>query len=427
LKYSAPRGTQDILPGEIERWQRIERVYRAWCRRYDYREIRTPIFEETDLFARAIGEQTDIVGKEMYTFEDRGGRSVTLRPEGTAPVVRAYVEHKLFGQPSVAKLYYIAPIFRYERPQAGRYRQHHQVGAEAIGSHGPDIDAEVICLAHDFLGDLGLRETRLQINSVGCPQCRPAYREALRAFFAPARDGLCGDCARRLEENPLRVLDCKVETCRQAATEAPSILDSLCPECQAHFDGLQAHLDRLEVTYHVNPRIVRGLDYYTKTAFEILHGGLGAQNQIVGGGRYDGLVAEVGGPSVPAVGFGSGIERILLALLSEDQRLPAAAGPVYVVAWGEQTALAVPPLLRRLRQAGVAATADYLHRSVKAQMKDADRIGAAWVAILGEDEFAAGEATVRNMTTGEQTRVPLTELPDHLSKKMMSATGDLPA
>ena len=383
----------------------MEEHFRDWCRRYGYQEMRTPIFEETELFTRTVGEDTDIVTKQMYTFPDRGGRSLTLRAEGTAPVIRAYVEHKLYGQPSAFKVYYVAPIFRYERPQAGRYREHHQLGAEVIGPPGPETDAEVIALALDFLDVLGIKEANLEINSVGCEKCRPAYRDALKSALSPVLDQFCLDCQIRYDQNPLRTLDCKNTKCQELLEDVPGILDSLCEECQVHFDGLQRCLDDLKIAYQVNARIVRGLDYYTKTAFEIIHSGLGAQNTLVGGGRYDGLAEQCGGPPTPGVGFGAGIERILLVLQGQGWQPSKSAPLVYLAAVGKEAAQAVLPLLIELRRAGIAADSDFLGRSLKAQMKEADRLGSQTVLILGEEELAAGEVTLRDMETGEQTRV----------------------
>jgi len=409
MTYSAPRGTQDILAQDASQWQALERTFRGVCARHAYGEIRTPVFEETDLFVRSVGEETDIVSKEMYTFTDRGGRSVTLRPEGTAPVVRAYLEHKLHGRPGVQKFYYIAPIFRYDRPQAGRYRQHHQMGVEALGAPGPDLDAEVIALATDLLGALGLQGGRLNINSIGCPECRPGYREALRAALAPVLGELCALCQRRYDRNPLRILDDKNERCRELTQDAPSILDHLCDGCREHFAGLRSLLDDLGIAYAVDPRVVRGLDYYTRTTFEIVHGGLGAQNEILGGGRYDGLAAALGGPSVPGIGFGSGIERLLLALQSQGWRAEEQQGPVYVAALGDAPRRAAFLLLSRLRRAGLSADMDYLGRSLKAQMKEANRLRSATVVVIGDDEIARGVVTVRDMTSGEQREMPADE------------------
>jgi len=408
MAYKAPRGTHDVLPGEAPAWLRLENAFRETCRRFGYGEIRTPVFEEAELFSRAEGEGTDIVVKEMYTFTDRGGRSITLRPEGTPPVLRAYIEHKIYGEPGTWKVFYIAPMFRYDRPQKGRYRQHHQFGIEAVGALGPDIDAEVIWLARDFLSGVGVRDWRLEVNSIGCPQCRPAYLERLRDALRPHLGELCALCQERFERNPLRILDEKNPQCQEAARDAPSILDHLCADCRRHFDGLLALLGELGIAYAVNSRIVRGLDYYSRTAFEILHGGLGAQqNAIVGGGRYDGLVEALGGPPTPGVGFGCGVERLALAAGAGEPAQDARPGSVYVAVLGEEGQAAGLRLLKELRSSGLAAHADYLHRSLKAQMKEADRLGCSHVLILGDEELAAGEVTVRDMKTGAQQRLPV--------------------
>ena len=414
-KRSAPRGTQDILPPASRSWQYLESAFRSTCDRYQYGEIRTPMFEETELFARAVGEDTDIVSKEMYTFTDRGGRSMTLRPEGTASVVRAFIEHKLYGEPDAHKFYYLAPIFRYERPQAGRYRQHHQLGVECLGPPGADADAEVIALAHDLLGSLGLQGARLELNSVGCPVCRPAYRRQLQEFLRPCLSDLCAYCRARYDTNPLRILDDKNPHCQELTRGAPSMLDSLCEACRGHHEQLLHYLEAIQIRFEVNPRIVRGLDYYTRTAFEIIHEQLGAQNTLVGGGRYDGLVAALGGPPTPGVGFGSGIERLLSVLSQQGWAPPPPRPPVYVaLAAGAGTAGWL--LTQRLRQAGVTAQMDLLHRSLKAQMKEADRLGSRWVLILGEQELAAGVAALRDMESGEQQGVPLQAAPARLAE-----------
>jgi len=414
---SAPRGTQDILPREARRWQHLEATFRGVCERYQYGEIRTPAFEEAELFARAVGEHTDIVSKEMYVFTDRGGRSLALRAEGTASVVRAFVEHKLYGEPDAHKLYYIAPIFRYERPQAGRYRQHHQMGVECLGPAGADADAEVIALALDLLADLGIVGATLELNSIGCPVCAPGYRQVLRDFLRPMLSELCEVCQERFATNPLRILDEKNPRCRALTENAPVMLDSLCDDCREHHNAVLRHLDQAGVVYTINPRIVRGLDYYTRTAFEVIHGQLGAQNTLVGGGRYDGLVEELGGPPTPAVGFGSGMERLLLVLEQQGWQPPRPAPPVYVaLAGGAGDAGWV--LAQRLRRAGVPAQLDLLHRSLKAQMKEADRLGCRFVLVMGEQEVASGAATLRDMQSGEQKPVPLAQAPEILSGLM---------
>lgn len=383
---------------------------RRICREYAYQEIRTPIFEHTELFLRGVGETTDIVEKEMYTFLDKGGRSITLRPEGTAPVARAYLENKLFARPQPLKFYYIGPMFRHDRPQAGRYRQFHQFGVEVLGAAEPGADAEVITLAMDFFARIGLTGLSLHINSVGCPACRKEMPEKLRGYLAEHVGGLCRDCLDRLERNPLRILDCKNEECRAIARDAPTPLDILCPECITHFARVRRQLDVLGIEYVVDPRLVRGLDYYTRTAFEILTGSSGAQNAVGGGGRYDGLMEVIGGPSVPAVGFAIGLERVLLTLREQGVRLPQELGlEAFVAVAGEREDLATS-LLAALRRSGIAADRDYTGRSLKAQMKYAGKKGVPVVVIIGEDEGRRGVAVVRNMTTRDQTEVPLEQV-----------------
>jgi len=402
-------GTQDILPGKVETWQFVEEKARDICRRFNFREIRTPIFEATALFQRGVGETTDIVEKEMYSFTDRGDRNLTLRPEGTAGVVRSYVENKLYGEPDVSKLYYIGPMFRYERPQAGRYRQLHQFGVEAIGAVDPALDAEVIALGYTFYTEVGLKGVRVEINSVGNPAVRAAFREKLLAFLEPKREILCKDCQSRIDRNPLRVLDCKVDQAH--FTDAPSILDSLDEECQTHFEKVQQHLKDMNIPIEINHRLVRGLDYYTHTAFEFKAEGIGAIDTIGGGGRYNGLVADIGGPDQPGVGLGLGLERTILILEHQKTELPNKHElDVYMIALGEEENREVTKLVYQLRSAGIKAERDYQGRKMKAQMKSADRMQAKYTAILGEDELAKGVITLKEMATGEQQLVELDKL-----------------
>ncbi len=417
--FKAPRGTRDLLPGEVEKWQWVEEAARRLCRLYGYREIRTPIFEHTELFLRGVGESTDIVQKEMYTFTDKGGRSITLRPEGTAPVARAYLEHNLHALPQPVKLYYLGPMFRYDRPQAGRLRQFHQFGVECFGAADPGVDAEVVTLTWEFLSGLGLQDLRLELNSVGCPGCRPGYARALEEFFAPQEKHLCSFCRQRLKRNPLRLLDCKEEGCRAAAAAAPQVTSYLCSECEAHFLKVQEYLEALGVPFTVNPRLVRGLDYYTRTTFEVVSQKLGAQNSLAGGGRYDNLVASYGGPPVPGIGVAVGLERVLIALESEGAApVPEDERPVFVVAAGDAPALEREALrlLAALRRAGWAAEKDYLGRSLKAQLKHAARLGARFVVIVGEEEFARGTVAVRDMDRGAQVEVARAALLESLEK-----------
>ncbi|MEW9667254.1 histidine--tRNA ligase [Ammoniphilus sp. 3BR4] len=402
-----PRGTADVLPGEVELWQYIEQKAREICKRYNYREVRTPIFEHTELFHRGVGETTDIVEKEMYTFNDKGGRSITLRPEGTAAVVRSYVENKLYGDPNQpTKLYYIGQMFRYERPQAGRMRQFTQFGVEAIGAHDPSIDAETIALAMRLYEELGIKGLKLELNSVGCTTCRPVHREHLIAHLAERRDELCGDCQSRLERNPLRILDCKNEKCKELTKEAPNITEHLCEECSPHFEAVKQHLDRLGIAYEVNPRMVRGLDYYTQTAFEIMAEGFGAITTICGGGRYNGLVEQIGGNDMPGIGFAMSIERVLLTLKSQNIELPVRTDlDCFLIALGDAAEKEAVRLLDQLRSHGFAADKDYQGRKMKAQLKAADRYAARFVLILGEDELAKQAIIIKNMQTGDQQEV----------------------
>lgn len=409
MSFRVPRGTQDLLPGEVEIWQFVEEKARDWCRRYHIAEVRTPIFEQTDLFQRGVGETTDIVSKEMYTFTDRGGRSLTLRPEGTAPVVRAFVEHKAYGWPQPVKWFYIGPMFRYERPQAGRMRQFHQFGVEMFGVTDPGADAELIALGADFYDSLGLTGVQIELNSVGCPDCRPAYLEQLVAYFTPQQEALCKDCQSRLTRNPLRILDCKNKGCQELIAEAPQTVDHLCETCDAHFDAVKKQLDRLGVTYTLNWRLVRGLDYYTQTAFEYVLDGRGGQaGSIGGGGRYNGLVAEMGGGDVPGVGFATGLERTVLALKEQEVLLPIDRQlDCFLVTLGGQAKREAVSLLRSLRQAGLSADRDLLDRKMKGQMKAADRSQARFVAILGEEELAQKRIVVKEMASGHQEEVDL--------------------
>lgn len=415
MSIHIPRGTADVLPGEVELWQYVEQKARDWCQRFNYDEIRTPIFEHTELFQRGVGETTDIVEKEMYTFEDKSGRNITLRPEGTASVARSYVENKMHGNPNQpTKLYYIGPMFRYERPQAGRMRQFTQFGAEAIGSSDPSIDAEVIALAMNFYEELGLSDLALEINSVGCDRCRPIHRQHLVQHLSERRSDLCAECQSRLDRNPLRVLDCKNKKCGQLTEQAPPITEFLCDVCAPHFERVQQYLRRLGLTFEVNPRMVRGLDYYTQTAFEIMAEGFGSITTICGGGRYNGLVASIGGQDAPGIGFAMSIERVLLALQSQNIDLPVNKElDCFVVAIGERAEQEAVYLVNELRKRGLRADKDYQGRRMKAQMKAADRYRARHAIIIGDDELDRGVAIARKMSTGEQQEVKLEEIVDH--------------
>jgi len=421
-KYAAARGTNDILPGETPKWQFVEAKFREICAAYNYREIRTPTFEDTGLFTRSIGETTDIVSKEMYTFTDRGGRSITLRAEGTAPVVRAYVEHSLGADLPLSKLYYITSVFRYERPQAGRYREHHQLGVEAIGSADAALDAEVISLGMSFLSALGVTGLELKLNSVGCPRCRPAYVEALRGFARPFVKDLCASCQTRYDANPLRMFDCKDPRCRELLSGAPSILDTLDEDCEKHFGDVKRCLEIIGVPFTVDPRLVRGFDYYTKTVFEIVSEKLGAQNAVLGGGRYDNLVEELGGRPTPAAGFGMGEERLLLTLEKLGVELPVdSAVAAFVAPLGDSAKETAVRLLAELRSRGVSAETSYDRRSLKAQMRLAGKLGARFVILLGDDEISRGAAAVKNMETGKQTETPLDKVAEQIQQKVRLA------
>ncbi|MCL6452502.1 MAG: histidine--tRNA ligase [Alicyclobacillus sp.] len=397
-----PRGTSDILPEAAYWWSELERTVREVCRRYHYQEIRTPMFEHTELFARGVGETTDIVEKEMYTFLDRAERSLTLRPEGTAGVVRAYVENKLFGQADPVKVFYIGPMFRYEKPQKGRERQFHQYGVEVFGVDSPLVDAEVIGLNLDILSTLGIQDVHVELNSVGCPVCRPLHKSEMIRRLTPVANELCSDCQSRLERNPLRIFDCKNEHCQALLAEvgAPTIVESLCDDCSAHFARVRARLDELGIPYELNPRLVRGLDYYTRTAWEYVVPGY---SSIGGGGRYNGLVEQVGGPDVPGIGFAAGMERVLMVWEAQRQAdAPPRLLDLYVVAADACGRDLAPRLVQAARRRGLAADLDYLERSVKAQFKAADRLRAHFVAILGAAEAADGTVTLRDLDSGEQ-------------------------
>ena len=409
---NAPRGTKDILPDTVGDWNYIEQEIRELCRRFGYSEIRTPLFEHTELFQRGIGEGTDVVDKEMYTFTDRGDRSITLRPENTASAVRAYLQNKLYADSNLVKLFYIGSMFRYDRPQAGRMREFHQFGVEALGEANPAVDAEVILLAISLLEGLGLKDLELSINSVGCPKCRGQYRAMLQDFFRDKLEDLCEDCRSRFERSPLRILDCKKDSGKPYMAEAPKITDALCPECAEHFARLQQYLTSAGVSFRHDPRLVRGLDYYTRTAFEIKYPPLGAQSAVAGGGRYDGLIEEMGGSPTPAVGFAAGLERLLLALESQ-KLLPEKNRHVdaYVVALGEAAQAEGFRLLNKLRRAGLSAAMDFAGRSMKAQMKQANKLNAAYAVIMGDDEIAEGVAMLRSMADSSQTKIPLEQVP----------------
>ncbi|WP_374722401.1 histidine--tRNA ligase [Peribacillus tepidiphilus] len=420
MAIQIPRGTQDILPGQSELWQYIEMQARELCKRYQYKEIRTPIFEHTELFLRGVGDTTDIVQKEMYSFTDRGGRDITLRPEGTAAVVRSYVENKMFGwanQP--VKLFYFGPMFRYERPQAGRFRQFVQFGVEALGSADPAIDAEVLALAMDFYKGMGLKSLKLVINSLGDKESRTNHREALVNHFKPRIGEFCEDCQSRLEKNPLRILDCKKDRDHELMKTAPSIIDYLNDDSRKYFEMVQKYLKALDIEFTVDPTLVRGLDYYNHTAFEIMSSaeGFGAITTLCGGGRYNGLVEEIGGPETPGIGFALSVERLIAALAAEKVDLGFDEGiDCYVVSLGDAAKDYSVKLLHDLRKAGFSAEKDYNDRKAKAQFKAADRLQARFVAILGDDELSKHKINVKNMKTGDQVEIDLQNFIEHFRK-----------
>lgn len=412
-----PKGTKDVLPSESYKWQYVEGVAREVADLFNVKEIRTPVFEHTELFQRGVGDTTDVVTKEMYTFKDKGDRSITLKPEGTAGVARSFIENGLYSGVLPAKMYYIIPAFRYERPQAGRLREFHQFGVEIFGAKNAQTDAEAIAMADMLLKKLGLK-VKLYINSIGCPTCRKAYNAALKEFFAPHLDELCYDCKTRYEKNPLRLLDCKEEGCKKINASAPSILEHLCEECRAHFEELKSDLTIAGIEYEIDPRIVRGLDYYTRTVFEFVSTSIGAQGTVCAGGRYDGLIEELGGNSVPAVGFAAGIERLLLVMEQTGVTIPEPPRPtVYLAGMDAECRKKAYEIACALRKQGIKAEIDYMDRSIKAQFKYADKIGAKYVAVFGGNELQEGAVNVKNMQTGESEKVAFDEASAYFSGK----------
>lgn len=402
MKFLAPRGTRDMLPAQSHRWHALEHEIRQLCEVFGYREIRTPVFEHTELFLRGVGDTTDIVQKEMYTFEDKGHRSITLKPEGTAGVVRSFIENGLYNDPQPTKMYYLTnPVFRYENPQAGRLRQHHQFGVEVFGAPQATADAEIITLALTLFSRMGINTLSLRINSIGCPECRPAYQQALREFLGERLTDMCDTCKQRYETNPLRILDCKEEGCKRQIQGFPVMLDFLCEDCSEHFAQLRDNLAALGIEYTIDPQIVRGLDYYTKTVFEIVSDAIGSQGTVCGGGRYDELIRECGGPKMPGVGFGLGMERLLMVM--ENQGLPTAdpGGPqVFIGALGEKARTRALALANGLRVCGVRAEIDHVGRSAKAQFKYMDKTGCRLAVMLGDQELSCGRAQIRDLRSG---------------------------
>ena len=412
----APRGTKDIVPAEAYKWNYLEGKFRDLCKLYGYEEIRTPIFEHTELFKRGVGDTTDIVQKEMYTFKDRGDRDLTLKPEGTAGVIRAFIENKMYAETQPTKLFYITPCFRYERPQSGRQRQFHQFGVEALGSDTPSLDAEVISLAMQFLGEAGLKDLTVSINSVGCPVCREEYNQLLKDYLATKADVLCDLCNDRRDKNPMRVIDCKNETCQANIVDIPLMADHLCENCKDHFSQLKLYLDEMNINYVVDKKIVRGLDYYKRTAFEIISNDLGAQSTVCGGGRYDGLVEQIGGPSgYSGIGFGLGAERLLLTLEANGVEIGNPNHTdIFVVTIGDKAKLKSFSILKDLRDNHISADKDHLDRSLKAQFKYSNKINAKYTIVIGDDELDKDEATLKNMETGDQKLIKISELVEEL-------------
>lgn len=407
-----PKGTKDVLPDESYKWHYVESVVKGVAERFGASEIRTPVFEHTELFLRGVGDTTDIVNKEMYTFTDKGGRSITLKPEGTAGVARSFIENGLGNRAMPLKMYYITPVFRYERPQAGRLREHHQFGIEFYGAKGADTDAEVILLAYTVLKELGLN-VKLNINSMGCEKCRKDYNVALKEYLKNNIDGLCETCRVRYEKNPLRILDCKVESCRELVKNAPAITDYLCDDCKAHFEKLKKLLDVAGLEYTVNPHIVRGLDYYTKTVFEFVTADLGSQGTVCGGGRYDNLISQLGGGDVPGVGFGMGLERILMLMEAKGIKIPDAPHcKLFIATMGDEAYEKAFDIVFKLRQKGVFADLDHMERGIKAQFKYSDKINAEYVATLGENELNEGFLNLKKMSDGSVEKLPINGLID---------------
>lgn len=402
------KGTEDVLPKESYKWQFVEQIMRDESRKFGFKEIRTPVFEHTELFSRGVGQTTDVVQKEMYTFETKGGESVTLRPEGTAGAARAVLEHALENEGLPIKASYFVSCYRYEKPQAGRLREFHQFGIEEYGTADPLADAELICLARSIFDRLQIENLRLEINSIGCPKCRAQYHKALKAYFEQYKDELCETCNSRLEKNPMRILDCKSPVCSKIAEGAPKITDYLCDECREHFASVQGYLDAAGVDYTVNPTIVRGLDYYTKTVFEFVTDCIGAQGTVCGGGRYDGLIEELGGKHLPSLGFAMGMERLLMVMESQGLQIPDNdACTLYIASMGDSARVKAFELVNRIRSCGLIAETDVIGRGLRAQMKYADKIGAEYSIVLGDNELEQGSANAKNMNTGETTELPL--------------------
>ena len=410
MAIKAPKGTHDVTPQEAALWQYIEDTARDICKEYGYGEIRLPVFEHTELFQRGVGDTTDVVQKEMYTFNDKGGRSITLRPEGTAGVVRAYLENNLYAHAQPTKLFYFLSCYRYEKPQAGRLREFHQFGVECFGARGPAVDAEIISVAHELFQRLGLSDISLHINSIGCPKCRAEYNRKLQAYFEKRKDELCETCRDRLYKNTLRILDCKSPVCQEIAKDAPLIIENLCEECEEHFEKLQEYLKIMNIEYQIDPYIVRGLDYYTKTVFEFVSNQIGAQGTVCGGGRYDGLVEELDGAPTPGIGFALGLERLILLLHNVGITKEPEPLDLFLVSLGEKADLYVQKFVYDLRKSGVSCDRDYLSRSFKAQMKYANKIGCNYIIVIGDDEITQDTGKLKNMATSEETEIRLSDI-----------------
>ena len=416
----APRGTKDITPKDAYKWNYVENKFREICSLFGYEEMRTPVFEHTELFKRSVGDTTDIVQKEMYSFTDKGGRDITLKPEGTAGVVRAFIENKLYADTQPTKLFYITPCFRYERPQAGRQRQFHQFGIEALGSDKPSLDAEVIALAVQFFTEVGLKDLAVSINSVGCPTCRAEYNARLKEYLDKKSDVLCETCLERKDKNPMRVIDCKNPTCKENLNDIPFMVDHICDDCKDHFEKLQTYLKEMDINFVVDKTIVRGLDYYKKTAFEIISNDIGSQSTVCGGGRYDGLVEQLGGPKgVSGIGFALGAERLLLTMENNNIEIENPyATDIFIVTIGDEAKTKSFKLLKDLRTNHISAENDHLDRSVKAQFKYSDKINAKFTIVIGDDELANDTATLKNMATSEQTTIKLSEIVQELKSRL---------
>ena len=432
LVTKAIKGTQDLMPEETGRQRFLESTLFEIAESFGFREIRTPVFEHTELFQRGVGETTDVVQKEMYTFDDKGGRSITLRPEGTAGAVRSFLEHGLFNEALPSKLCYLLNCYRYEKPQAGRWREFQQFGVECLGTASPVADAEVISLANEIFSFFGVEGLELQLNSIGCPECRKNYHKALKEYFESRKDELCPTCLERLDKNPMRILDCKSPICKEICEGSPLIIDYLCDDCAQHFESVKKYLDKMGINYVVNPRIVRGLDYYTRTVFEFVSTSIGAQGTVCGGGRYDGLVEELGGPKTPALGFGMGTGRLKMVMEAQGINLPEDKPcDIYLVPMDEEASLEAMKMVTDLRSNGIHAQTDVVGRSLKAQMKYADKIGAKFTAVIGSDELAKGVVAVKNMKTRETKELPIEDFEDSFLRLTLDdategiASGDI--